>query len=309
MNKIIILILILVISVKGQAQNQFHIGQYAVYQPFVNPSAIATYEDITFALLYKKQWAGLTGAPNIQGFNFSMPLDVRKKHFIGANVLNDNIGINNSTNISGTYAYKVRTSVNSRLVLSASASLNLVRSQLSNINAIDANDPLYSVNSPVYPLPNFKFGSYFYVKKFYLGFVVPNILENKVIEKNGTTAGYFGFNSKNLHYYLHAGYKIDLKNGNTFVPSLLIKEVTGAPLQADLNLNFMFRHKFGLGCNLRSSKEAMLMLSMYLIPELLLSYGYEYGFSELNKFNSGTHEVLLVYKVRGKKDIIAFPRL
>lgn len=309
MKRIIITLLAILTIVTAQSQNQFHVGQYAIHQPLVNPATISTYNDITFGLLYKKQWTGLTGSPNIQGFTFSMPLDQRKKHFIGTNVLNDNIGINNSTEITGTYGYKIRTSINSRLILAASASLNLVKSQLSDINTIDANDPLYSGNTPVYPLPNFKFGAYFFVKKFYLGFVIPNILENKVIEKNGSTAGYYGFDSKNMHYYLHGGYKFEFKHGNTFVPSFLIKQVAGAPMQVDLNMNFMFRQKFGVGLNLRSSKDAMVMLSMYILPELLLSYGYEYGLSELNKFNTGTHEILLVYRVRGKKDVIAFPRL
>jgi type IX secretion system PorP/SprF family membrane protein len=310
MKRILIISVVLLSVLKTEAQNQFHISQYAIHQTFINPSAISTNNDITFGLLYKKQWTGLTGAPNIQSFTFSMPVDQRDKHFIGVNVINDNIGINNSTEISGTYAYKIRTSVNSRLVFGATASLNLVKSQITDINTIQANDPLYSTgNSPVYTLPNFKFSSYFFVKKFYLGFVIPNILENKVIEKNGSTAGYYGFDSKNMHYYLHGGYKLDLKHGNSFVPSFLIKDVSGAPIQVDLNMNFMFRQKFGVGLNLRSSKDAMVMLSMYIIPEILLSYGYEYGLSELNKFNTGTHEILLVYKVRGKKDVIAFPRL
>ncbi|HIP37441.1 MAG TPA: type IX secretion system membrane protein PorP/SprF [Crocinitomix sp.] len=309
MKKTLIFSISLLVIFNLKAQNQFNIGQYAVHQPLVNPSTISTYEDITFGLLYKEQWTGLTGAPSIQGFTFSMPIDERNKHFAGINVLNDNIGINNSTEISGTYAYKVRTSINSRLIFGATASLNLVKSKLEDINTTDPNDPLYSVNSPVYPLPNFKFSTYFFVKKFYLGFVMPNILENKVIEQNGSTAGYFGFDPQNLHYYLHGGYKFDLKHGNTFVPSFLIKDVAGSPIQFDLNMNFMFRHKFGVGLNLRSSKDAMIMLSMYVLPELLLSYGYEYGLSELNKFNTGTHEIVLIYRVRGKKDVIAFPRL
>jgi len=33
----------------------------------------------------------------------------------------------------------------------------------------DANDPLYTSSTPVYPLPNFKFGTYYYFKKFYVG--------------------------------------------------------------------------------------------------------------------------------------------
>ena len=223
--------------------------------------------------------------------------------------MNDKAGLNNSTEVSGTYAYKIKTSTKSRLIFGLTASLNLVRSDLSNAQIIDATDPIYTTSTPVYPLPNFKFGTYYYFKKFYIGFVVPNFLENKVIVNNGTPSGFAGFNPKNIHYYLHMGYKHDLKNENSLVISTLFKEVAGAPLNIDLNLNFMFKKRFGVGLNMRTSKDVMGIVSMYIMPELLLSYGYEYGFSDLSKFNNGTHEILLVYKVKGANEVMAFPRL
>jgi len=309
MRKILLSILVFIISYVSWGQNQFNMGQYAIYQPFLNPATIGSFENINFAFLYKKQWANFVGAPHLQGFNFNMPIGEKKSHFAGLNVLNDKAGLNNSTEITGTYAYKIRTSTNSRLIFGLSASLNLVRSDLSDAQIIDANDPLYTSSTPVYPLPNFKFGTYYYFKKFYVGFVMPNILENKVIVDNGAAGGFYGFNPENMHYYLHMGYKHDLENENTLVISTLIKEVAGAPLNIDLNLNFMFKKRFGLGLNMRSSKDIMGILSIYIMPELLLSYGYEYGFSDLSKFNNGTHEILLVYKVKGANESMAFPRL
>ena len=308
MKKILFTFIFYNILFSGFGQNQFHIGQYAIYQPFLNPAAIGVYENVNFALLYKKQWTGLNGSPNLQGFNFNMPLGDRRLNYISFNVLNDKIGLSNSTEISSTYAYKVRSSLSSRLIFGLTASLNLVSAQLSNASIIESNDPVFTTNSPIFALPNFKFGTYFYRHNFYMGFVVPNILENKVVEVGGSPSGYFGFNAKNMHYYLHAGYKIDFKKQRKLVISSLLKQVTGAPLQIDLNLNYMLNPSFGIGTNIRSSKDAMLMLSVYVLPELLLSYGYEYSFSKLSKYNNGTHEVLLVYKVKGTKDVIALPR-
>lgn len=309
MKKLLFVVIGVLLGLKTHAQNQFHIGQYAIHQPFINPAAIGSMSTINFAALYKKQWTGFEGSPHLQGFNFNMPIGTKKSNFIGVNVLNDKAGLNNSTEVSGTYAYKIKTSTKSRLVFSLSASLNMVSADLSNASVIDASDPVYTGNSPVFALPNFKFGSYFYKNNFYVGFVMPNILENKVIETNGSSEGYFGFNASNMHYYLHGGYKWDFKNDNSLITSLLVKEVAGAPIQFDLNLHTMFKERFGVGVTARSSKEFMGMLSMYLLPELLLSYGYEYGITELNQFNNGTHEILLVYKINGGQEPIAFPRM
>lgn len=309
MKNIILSLALIISSASSFAQNQFHIGQYAIHQPFLNPASIGSMENINVAMLYKKQWVKFKGAPHLQGFNFNMPLTKEKKAFAGLNILNDRAGLNNSTEVSGTFAYKLKTSKKSRLVFGLTASLNLIKSDLSDASVIDVNDPVYTTNTPTFALPNFKFGAYYYFKKFYLGFVAPNILENKVIETDGKQGGFYGFNPENMHYYIHGGYKFDLKNKNSIITSVLIKEVSGSPLQIDFNLHTMFKERFGLGITARTSKDVMGVVSMYVIPELLLSYGYEYAFSELNQFNSGTHELLLVYKINGGHQTIAFPRL
>ena len=187
--------------------------------------------------------------------------------------------------------------------------MNLIQADLLDITAIDANDPLYTANSPTFALPNFKFGSYFYRNNFYVGFVMPNILENRVVELNGIPDGEFGFNASNLHYYLHGGYRWRIKDKHNVIFSSLIKQVAGAPLQLDFNINTMFKDRFGLGISYRTSNELMANVQMYIVPQLLISYGYEYGFSALNDFYSGTHEVMMIYRINSTNPTIAFPRL
>lgn len=308
MKKLLIVFAVLV-GFGGQAQNQFHIGQYAIHQPFINPASIGTFDDINMALVYKNQWVGFDGAPHLGGFNYNMPLGKFKKNFIGVNAVMDKVGINTSTEISATYAYKIQTGENSRLIFGLSSSLNLVKADLDNVLTIDANDPLYTANSPTFALPNFKFGSYFFRNNFYVGFVMPNILQNRVVELNGSPKGEVKFNAANMHYYLHGGYKWRIKDKHDVVFSSLLKQVSGSPLQIDFNINTLFKDRFGIGVSYRSSNEIMANLQLYIVPQLLLSYGYEYGFSALNNFYSGTHEVMLIYRLNAKAGTIAFPRL
>jgi type IX secretion system PorP/SprF family membrane protein len=308
MKKYLAIIAVLV-GFNGISQNQFHIGQYAIHQPFINPASIGTFDEINMALVYKNQWVKFEGAPHLGGFNYNMPVGKQHKNFIGVNAIMDKIGVNTSTEVSGSYAYKITTGENSRLIFGLSASLNLIQADLANITAIDANDPLYTANSPTFALPNFKFGSYFYRNNFYVGFVMPNILENRVVELNGIPDGEFGFNAANLHYYLHGGYRWRIKDKHNVIFSSLIKQVAGAPLQIDFNINTMFKDRFGLGLSYRTSNELMANVQMYVVPQLLISYGYEYGFSALNDFYSGTHEVMMIYRINSTNPTIAFPRL
>ncbi len=304
---LVVLMVIGGFSKSVKAQNQFHMGQYMVHQPFLNPASMASFNHLNAALFYKNQWTGFEGAPTIQGLNVSAPIG-KKKSFIGLTLIHDKIGINDATEISGTYAYKLKTSLKSRLVFSLTASLNLIQSDLAELHIQDQNDPLFIANSPTFALPNFKFGSYFYKKKFYVGFAVPNILENKVVYSTGLE-GEAGFNFDNLHYYLHSGYTWALSQKTDLNTSFLVKEVKGSPLQFDINAQAMFDKKFGIGVSYRSSQELLAMASFRLIPELLFSYGYEFNFAELGNYSSGTHEILLTYAFNPpSKPIIAIPR-
>ena len=308
MKKLLVIIAVS-IGFGGQAQNQFHIGQYAVHQPFLNPASIGTFGEINMALVYKNQWVGFEGAPHLGGFNYNMPLNKKQTHFIGVTTIMDKVGVNTSTEIAASYAYKIKTGDKSRLIFGLSSSLNLVKADLDQIVTTDANDPLYTSNSPVFALPNFKFGSYFYRNSFYVGFVMPNILQNRVVEVNGGPKGEVKFNAKNIHYYLHGGYKWTIKEKHNVIFSTLFKQVSGSPLQIDFNINTMFKDRFGVGVSYRTSNELMANIQIYVVPQLLLSYGYEYGFSALNDFYSGTHEVMLVYRINSTNATIAFPRL
>lgn len=308
MKKILVVIAVC-IGFGGQAQNQFHIGQYTIHQPFLNPASIGTMDEINMSLIYKNQWVGFEGAPHLGGVNYNMPLNKKKSHFIGLTAIMDQVGVNNSTDIALSYAYKIKTGENSRWILSASADLNLIRANLDEIVTTDPNDPLYTNNTPVFALPNFKFSSYFYRNNFYVGFVMPNILQNRVVEVNGGPTGEVKFNAKDIHYYLHGGYKWTIKEKHNVIFSTLLKQVSGSPLQIDFNINTMFKDRFGIGLSYRSSNDLMASMQIYIVPQLLLSYGYEYGFSALNNFYSGTHEVLMVYKLGGSNQTIGFPRL
>ena len=157
MKKLFVVCSVVLSVFQVQAQNQFHLGQYAIHQPFINPASIGSFNEINMALVYKNQWVGFEGAPQLGGFNYNMPLGKQQKNYIGLTGIMDKVGINSSTEISGSYAYKIKTGDNSRLIFGMSASLNLVKANLSEISTIDANDPLYSGNSPTFALPNFKY--------------------------------------------------------------------------------------------------------------------------------------------------------
>ncbi|MFB0924731.1 MAG: type IX secretion system membrane protein PorP/SprF [Vicingaceae bacterium] len=298
-------ILSVFIFMKATAQNELHYGMYMMHQPLFNPAAASSYTSLTAAALYKNQWVGYDGAPTIGAFNILKPL---KNSTIGLTVTDDQIGINNNTGISGSYAYKIQLRGYSRLAFGVSATVNLLQSDMTGVSISDINDPTYSGESTgMIAQPNFKFGTYYFNNKFYAGIAIPNILNNKITEEGA--GGITEFDANSVHYFLHLGYRFELNPKSDFNVSTFIKQVSGTSLQYDINVQYEYMKKVGIGVSYRSSNEVLGIISYQLIPELKLAYAYEYGLGEIGDYSSGSHEVMLIYQFAPpKKTIISAPR-
>ncbi|HRE97677.1 MAG TPA: type IX secretion system membrane protein PorP/SprF [Flavobacteriales bacterium] len=304
-----LLYLLVFISVQAFGQNQINMGQYMVHQPFMNPASISSYSKVTFAGFYRSQWTQFDGAPVTQGFNAIVPLK-RNKHTVSFTAFHDAIGINNNSEVSASYAYSMKTGLNAYLSFGISASLDLLQADYAKLHTIDPNDPLFQSASPLVPLPDFKFGMYFHKNRFYAGLALPNFMNNKIeFTSSGASKGTSGFDFDNLHFYLHTGYAFRLNDKWDLNTSTLIKEVSGAPVQFDLNAQLMFKLIIGFGTSYRSSREILGMITAQIIPTLKMSYGYEYNIGQIGKFSNGSHEILLIYQLNPPKEpVVSVPR-
>jgi len=302
---LIYLLPLLLFCSKAMAQSELHYGMYMMHQPLFNPASTSSYNQLTGAILYKNQWTGYAGAPTIGAFNILKPF---KKASVGLTITNDQVGIDNNTQISGSYAYKLELRGYSRLAFGLSASISLLQSDLSQVSLLDESDPTYSGgNTGIVTQPNFKFGTYYYNNKFYVGMAIPNVLENKIDQADGKGKTAFDFNA--IHYYFHAGYRYELDVKSDINVSTFIKQVSGASLQYDLNVQYEYMQKYGLGISYRSSNELLGIVSYQLMPELKMAYAYEYNLGEIGVYSSGSHEIMLIYKFSPPKEsIISIPR-
>jgi type IX secretion system PorP/SprF family membrane protein len=292
----------------GLAQNQFHLGQYMVHQPFINPASMTAQQYANGALFYRHQWAGFDGAPVVQGFSFNSPVGKEKKNALGITVIRDQIGVTTAHQIAANYAYKIRTGMRSSLSFGMSATLSLLQSNFTQLNLQQGNDPLFSANTTTFAMPNFRFGMYYHRKGFYAGLSIPNLLENTVVYTDGIAPlTRFDFNA--MHYFLHIGQRFNVGNNHQINMSTLVKEVGGAPVQVDVNAQFLYNQRVGFGTSWRSSGEVLGILSIFVMPELMLSYAYEHNYAQIGKFSSGTHEVMLLYRfVPPKVPVVEVPR-
>ena len=284
------------VSVAGAyAQQQPLYTMYMWNQLVINPAYAGSREALTASAVWREQWVGLDGAPSTQVISIHSPLP-NEKIGLGLTVQNDHIGPSNNTGVWGDFAYRIQTSEKAKLSFGLRAGFGIHQANLRDLDNIDSNDPAFSKDVENNLLPNFGFGAYYYADRGYIGIASPTILENEL--NSGNNPGSKGEDLYNRHYYLLAGYVFSLSQdsvGVMFKPSVVVRAVNGAPVSFDLSANFLIKQKLWLGAAYRYQDAVAAIVSFQFTDHLQAGYSYDFGTSNLNKYHSGSHEIMLTY--------------
>ena len=298
MKKITYLLFLLLIQntyVKAQQDPQY--TQYMYNMSIVNP-AYATGELglVNTGLLYRSQWVGAVGAPKSATAFIHAPLNDLIE--VGISFINDEIGDGalSENNISGNFAYKLQLGKKTYLSLGAKAGVTLFNTQFSDFQLNSGNfssDPAFAANINGNFL-NLGAGLFLYGNSFYLGLSAPNFLGNEhLTEQNGISA----IGGENLHTFLTGGYILEINEKLDFKPSFMVKRVEGSPLSLDLNANVRYLDNIEAGLSYRIDDSFSLMANYGITQNLRIGYAYDYTTSNLGNYNSGTHEVFLLFDI------------
>jgi type IX secretion system PorP/SprF family membrane protein len=280
-------------SVRADAQYEPMFTQYMYNETFINPAYAGSHENISTTMLYRNQWVGMDGAPTTQTFSFHAPVS-RRKLGLGLSLMNENIGVSHQLSVYGNIAYRI---LFDRSVLSFGLQGGFVNDEekYTDVHTITPGDNQFATDARKLFLPNAGFGMYYYKDKFYAGLSIPRLLENKIeLLQTGTVVKNIN-NLKYWHYYLTTGYVFDLNDDWKFKPSLMIKTVLNAPVEADVDATFILKKFLWLGAAYRSGDAVAAMIGFQITKQLRCGYSYDYTLTGLQKFNSGSHEFTLGY--------------
>ncbi|WP_035646915.1 MULTISPECIES: PorP/SprF family type IX secretion system membrane protein [unclassified Flavobacterium] len=294
---------ILFVTIAGHAQQDAQYTQYMYNTININPAYAGSRGALSLFGLYRTQWVGLDGAPETSSFSVNTPIN-NSNLGIGASLVNDKIGPTNENNISVDVSYTVQTSANFKLSFGIKGTANIFNLDVSKLNPDISGDPQFQDLDNKFT-PNVGAGVYWHSDKAYVGFSIPNFIETNRYDDNDIAI----FKDK-INYYLMAGYVFDLDKYQyiRFKPAVLTKMVEGAPLQVDLSANFMFFDKFVAGVAYRWSASLSAMVGFQITDGLYLGYGYDHETTNLNNYNSGSHEIFLRYEFFTKNGKITTPR-
>ncbi len=294
--KIAALLSITLLSFQSFAQQDPQFTQYMYNMSVINP-AYATAEEgiLNLGGFYRTQWVGFEGAPKTGSFFAHTPIN--DKIEIGLSFTNDNIGdIVNENNVFADFAYVLPVGTESKISFGVKAGFTFFDAIFDDFVLQSGNvstDVAFNENISK-AFPNIGIGAFFFSNNYYLGLSAPNMLTSNHIEnENGIKAT----GVQDIHFFFTGGYVFDINSNLKFKPAFMAKAVKGSPMAMDITANVLVNEKLEAGLGYRLGDAVSALVNFRITPDLKIGYAYDYTTSNLGNFNSGSHEIFILFNV------------
>lgn len=274
----------------ASAQQETNYSLYRYTMNAVNPAYAGTNSERTeFTSHVKSLWRGIDGAPRVQTFNLTTPLNDRLG--LGLSVINDKVFIENELDIFLDLSYRLQLNETTNLFLGIKAggsSYSLNRNDLKGFSI--ATDPaLQNIDSQF--RPNFGIGAYMKKDNFFFSFSIPKLFNSRALIKDDSNGVVYSKGQMNT--YISSGYNFDL-GGIELRPSFMAIYSDGAPLSVDFTVAARLVDELEVGFSYRTDKAFSGLFFLDLFEWMSIGYAYETSTrSDIIKVSNGSHEMML----------------
>lgn len=289
---------------KAQQDNLF--TQFAYNKLSINAGVAGENKYTSIVGIYRDQWAGLNGSPKSQMLSINFPTVYNQLGF-GISMSRSSVGIQEKTDISGIYAYKINTPKTSTSVGLQMSGRNFINDFTNpNLLAIDGFDLDPAIDRIKYSDTFFNVGVGGYHKGpfYYLGVSVPRMIRANIDDDAAGTIA-----NEVRHLYAMAGLTIPLGIDWVFYPQSLFKMAENAPYDLDVLSMFSYRDQFQCGLNFRTggSQQSILesfdlLLGFNFNKRISASIAFDFTTTELRDYENGSFELMLRYDFNNEKE-------
>jgi type IX secretion system PorP/SprF family membrane protein len=285
-------------SVFGQQDEQISFYQYTTLS--YNPAFAGVQGKVSATTLGRFQWIQFTGAPKSQLLSVHSSI-AKNRIGIGGNIKHDQIGKRSRTDIDINLASAlILNKKNDLLRLGVSLGLNQYAFDFGETLVNDPGDPIETQLSLTVITAGF--GIYYAGKKQYLGISIPHLLPGK----GKSSQQLLSFSTP--HVYVSGGYEFRINDHLNMKTSSLLKYVPHVPLTMDVTATFIYREKLFGGVGYRLKEGIVLNGLVQLKQHILIGYSYEIPINGLLNHQSGSHELMLQYIMKEKKEADGIPK-
>jgi type IX secretion system PorP/SprF family membrane protein len=291
MKKTAIILMLIVAASSGFAQQDPILTQYMFNKLAINPAYAGSTEALSFDIIDRFQWVGIKDAPNTISFtgNSSLP----NKHLgVGLYTYRDAVGPTIETGLMGSFAYRILFPKGT-MSFGAQFGFTYLFVDWEKLNPENPDDPLLNGQVSNHAAPDAGVGLYWYSKNYYVGVSSTHLLQNKILQSNVPDNEANSFSKLMRHFYGMAGVVIPVTEYLDLRPSLLVKYVQNAPVQADLGVALLIRKVLWIGASYRTENCLSLTAEVNVVRNIHIGYAYDAWFNQLSGYNKGSHEIRL----------------
>jgi type IX secretion system PorP/SprF family membrane protein len=297
MKKIIFLVCFFLFMLKVSGQQSPHFTQYMTNMSAFNPAYVTTTPAIlNVGSLYRYQWAGIEGSPKTLTLFAHTPIN--NKIETGISLVSDNIGngAKKETSFSADFTYILQLDENQKISFGVKAGFSSISTNFNGfrLNSGDVSTDNAFAENVNETVPNIGVGAYYFTDDYYLGISAPHLFSTK---NNQEKKEINSLGTQKIHTYFTGGYVFDINESFKLKPAFMAILVAGAPVSVDLTANVLYNEKFELGASYRINDAVSVLMNVNVTPNLRIGYSYDYTVSNLSRFNSGSHEIVLLYNL------------
>ncbi len=295
MKFIVIVLAAFAISFNGYSQSDVQFTHFMYNKLSYNPAYTGSKGSFDLMGIYRKQWAGIDGSPTTGSFSAHAPFS-DGRNAMGLSFMGDEIGKVNTTAVDLFYAYHIPVSANSKLSIGMQGRIEQAKINWTKADPLDLIDNLIPNTNESSYAPNFGLGAYYYANHYFVGLSVPRLLKNTLYLDRSEQVQ----KETIMTYYLTAGGIARLSSKLQVMPSFLVTYNSNAPVDLDMNANFLLMDKFILGASYRLADSVDGIIGFKFDTGLRISMAMDFTTSELEQFTNGSFEILLGYTFRCK---------
>ncbi|KPK87527.1 MAG: hypothetical protein AMS27_02190 [Bacteroides sp. SM23_62_1] len=293
MKKTIIIIIagFVLLPYMARAQQSPMYTQYMFNKFLYNPAVAGIDPFFQIRSNHRFQWVGISDPPITNSISYYGPHGNLPMGY-GGYIYYDVTGPTTKAGATGAYAYNVGITGDIRLSMGVSVGIMQYRVDGTQINLKDPSDQ--ALEEAIYSsiVPDANFGVFMYTENYWAGFSTSQLINTKVKLYEQKT----GLNKLKAHFYLTGGYLFVINNDFKIEPSLILKGTAPVQIQLDLNTRVIYQDMVWLGLSVRTRDALSLLIGYAYDNKIHIGYSYDFTITDLRKYNSGTHEIMIGYR-------------
>ena len=268
-------------------------SEYYTNQFVLNPALTGTKDFSNAFITHRSQWVNVKGAPQTSYFTIEAPVEERNVG-LGLKLYSYSTDILSQMGAFATYSYKIKVGDDNNLYLGLA--LGMLDNKIDYAKAVmrDKDDPFFVEQQQNKTVFSADFGLAYRLKKLEVGFAAPQIFGNNMLYS--TDNGYVRHFKLARHYQGSLKYVVDIIKDKqiTAYPLIMIRSVSGAPFQYDVNAVVDWKKAGWFGVTYHSTY-ALAISAGVRYKNLSLGYAYDLGLSKVKTYTGLSTEFLLGY--------------